>query len=85
MKREYTGRDNYGRPKMDFVNRLRAMSDEDLFEETTKYIWMSGYANNNPRSDYHWMAGATYDEWGYRKKPGEYTRAYDQVHEEANR
>ena len=30
-------------------------------EETERMIWLSAFANNNPRSDYHWRCDACYD------------------------
>ena len=74
---KYTGKDNYGNPKQDYVTRLSSMSDEALFEEAKDKIWLSAYANNNPRSDYHWHADACRDECKSRNKPDIYQRAYD--------
>lgn len=74
---EYVGKDNYGKPKVDYLNRIAAMDDDELYKETEMKIWLSAYANNNPRSDYHWHADACYDECEKRKKPEIYKRAYD--------
>jgi hypothetical protein len=38
------------------------MSLPELMQETESKIWLSAYANNNPRSDYHWHVDACYDE-----------------------
>lgn len=62
-----------------FGERLRGLSDEDLRAECEKYIWLSAYAANNPRSEYHWMCDATYAEGERRGKPEIYKRAYRTV------
>lgn len=45
-------------------------------------IWLSAYADSNPRSDYHWQADACYDEARRRGKPELYQQAWDAVKEE---
>ena len=70
--------DNYGKPKSEYFNNLSKMDDAELFEETKSKIWLSAYANNNPRSDYHWHSDACYDECRKRNKPEIYQRAYDE-------
>lgn len=72
----YVGLDNYKKPKGQFVERIAAMSDDELFEATRNGIWLSAYAGNNPRSDYHWQADVYYDEWKHREKSDEYDRAH---------
>lgn len=59
---DFSGKDNYGKPKQEYVDRIAAMSDAELAKETEHKIWLSGYANNNPRSDYHWHCDACYVE-----------------------
>lgn len=78
----YFGKDNYGRPKREYLEKLAAMTDEQLTEETEKKIWLSAYANNNPRSDYHWNVDACYDEWQRRGKGEEYTAAYGRFYKQ---
>lgn len=75
----YEGKDNYGKPKMEYVDKIVDMTDEDLYEETKRKIWLSAYANNNPRSDYHWQVDACYDEWVKRGNKAGYKKAYDEV------
>ena len=74
---KYEGADNYGKPKADYLARLSCMDDAALLDEAKSKIWLSAYANNNPRSDYHWHADACYDECQKRSKPEIYQRAYD--------
>ena len=74
---KYEGKDNYGKPKSEYLEKLAGMDDDGLFAETKDKIWLSAYANNNPRSDYHWHADACYDECAKRGKPEIYQRAYD--------
>ena len=52
------GNDNYSKPRQNYADRISAMTDEELLKETESTIWLSAYANNNPRSDYHWQADA---------------------------
>ena len=74
----FTGKDNYGKPKQDYLDRIAAMTDSELEQETEQKIWLSGYANNNHRSDYHWHVEACYVEC-QRRDPGMYERAYQTV------
>lgn len=63
----------------EFVASLPAMTDAELTEATKQYIWLSAFANNNPRSAYHPMCDATADEWARRGNPDGYSRAHDAV------
>lgn len=73
------GKDNYGRPRSDYIEKLAALDLEGLYRECKDRIWLSAFANNNPRSDYHWQADACYDECVARLKDDIYSRAYDAV------
>lgn len=73
------GKDNYGKPKQEFADKLAAADDEKFIEIAADKIWLSAYANSNPRSDYHWQADACYDEAQRRGKPGLYSRAWSQA------
>jgi len=53
------------------------MDDTQLFDECKDKIWLSAYANNNPRSDYHWHVDACYDECVRRKKIDLYSKAWN--------
>ena len=74
---KYLGNDNYGKPKRSYVDKLTDLDDRKFYDECEQKIWLSAYANNNPRSDYHWQADACYDEAARRGKPEIYQRAYD--------
>ena len=78
MGERHEGNDNYGKPKQGFLDRIHAMDDEKLERQTGKSIWLSAYANNNPRSDFHWQCDACYDEWQTRDDTEGYVRAYDE-------
>jgi len=75
----YVGKDNDGKPKSDYIIRLREMSDEELIKEMKEKIWLSAYAANNHRSDYHWQCDATYDVGRKRGKPELYKQAHAEV------
>lgn len=71
--------DNYGRPKWDYVRKLQNFSDDELFAETKQMIWLSAYANNNPRSDYHFQCDLCYNECVRRGNEAMYSRAHKQA------
>ena len=73
---KFTGNDNYGKPKRNYLAQLVKMSDKELYEECKSKIWLSAYANNNSRSDYHWHCDACYAECGRRNKKDIYNKAY---------
>jgi hypothetical protein len=73
------GKSNSGKPRQDFADKIGAMDDAALMKETEHYIWLSAFANNNPRSDYHWMADACYDEAQARGKLDIYRAAFGRV------
>ena len=72
------GKDNYGHPRQEFADKIAAMTDEAFINRAKHCIWLSAYANNNPRSDYHWHADACY-EAQRRGKPELYKKAYNQA------
>lgn len=73
------GKDNCGKPRQQFADKIAAMSDDNFVTEAEKTIWLSAYASNNPRSDYHWQASACYGEAKARGKPELYTKAFNLV------
>jgi hypothetical protein len=74
-----SGKDNFGKPRQEFADKIASLHDEDFLECAQKKIWLSAYANNNPRSDYHWQADACYDEAVRRGKVELYQRAYEKA------
>ncbi len=73
--------DNYGRPKSQYYDKLKAMSDGELERESYDMIYHSARCGNNPRSDYHWMVDACYSECLLRGKDrGIYEKAYKQCY-----
>ena len=73
------GRDNYGKLRQEFADRIASLSDSAFVSETEKRIWLSAYAANNPQSDYHWQAQACYAEAQHRGKPELYRTAFNQT------
>ena len=61
-KEKYIGLDNNGKPKSEYINRIVAMDDKAFFDECEQRIWLSAFATNNRRSDYHWQCDACFDE-----------------------
>lgn len=77
---KYSGNDNGGKPKSDYLDRLKTKTIEELEKETKDKIWLSAYAKNNPRSDYHWHVDACYDEIVSRTGNSElYGKCHDYV------
>lgn len=70
------GKDNYGKLKQEFADKLAAADDKEFIKIAEDKIWLSAFANNNPRSDYHWQADACYDEAERRGKPELYSQAW---------
>lgn len=73
------GLDNYGKPRQHFADRIAEMDDARFMKEAEQYIWLSAYAANNPRSDFHWMADSCYDEAKRREKPELYKKAWERA------
>jgi len=76
---KYKGIDNNGCLKTDFLQKLVDSTDEQLKQECEHYIWLSAYASNNPRSDYHYQCDACYDECQRRGKGEIYNKAHKYV------
>lgn len=57
--------------------KLAGLSEGDFFKEVKDMVWLSAYAHNNPRSDYHWQCDLCYDESVRR---GGEDSLYDKAH-----
>jgi hypothetical protein len=73
------GRNNYGQPRQNFADQLALFDDASFQKETEQCVWLSAFANNNLRSDYHWMADACYAEAKRRDKPELYRTAWERA------
>jgi hypothetical protein len=73
------GKDNYGKSRQGFADTLAGFDDVSFIAFAENKVWLSAYADNNRRSDYHWQADACYDEAGRRGKPELYERAWQQA------
>jgi hypothetical protein len=71
-----TGKDNYGRPRQDYADKLAGLDEAGYLAQAEQAIWLAAFASNNPRSDYHWQADACYDEAVRRGNPNLYTQAH---------
>lgn len=67
----------------EFAASLVGMTDEKFVETVEHFVWLSGYAANNPRSAYHWKCDATYDEAKRRGKMWLYQRGWNRAYEQA--
>lgn len=73
------GKDSDGKPRQRFADKLAAASSEEFLKIAEQAIWLSAYANNNPRSDFHWQADACWDEAHRRGQPGMYQMAWERA------
>lgn len=73
------GKDNYGKPRQAYADKLAAADENEYLKIAELAIWLSAYANNNPRSDYHWQADACYDEAVRREKKTLYSKAWERA------
>ena len=73
----YAGKDNYGRPKADYLADIATLDDDEFYRECYSMIYQSARCTNNLGADWHWMADACYDE--SKKRGGKssiYGKAY---------
>lgn len=73
---ELSGKDNAGKPRQLFADKIAALDDAAFVRRASDLIWLSAFANNNPRSDYHWQADACHDEAARRGDPELYNTAW---------
>lgn len=73
------GRDNYGNLRQKFADTLAQLDDKEFVKAAERHIWLSAYAANNYRSDYHWQADACHDESIRRGKQYLYEKAWHQA------
>jgi sulfur transfer protein SufE len=59
-----------------YQDSLELMSDDELLKECKSMIWLSSYASNNEKSEYHWKCDSCYEECYRREKVFIYDRAY---------
>ena len=66
---EYSsGFDNHGNPKKLYTDRIKVMTDSELYDETRTKIYLSARCANNHRSDYHWQTDLLYSESEIRRE-----------------
>lgn len=59
-----------------YLAKLPTMTDDELRKACNQMIWLSAYANNNPRSNYHRMCDACHDECNRRGKVNIYSEEH---------
>jgi hypothetical protein len=60
-----------------------SLDDDAFVERAETQIWLSAFANNNPRAPAHKEADAAYDEAERRGKPWLYNRAWNAAYRSA--
>ncbi len=76
----FPGKDNYREPKSKYIAHIATMDEDVLLQQTQNKIWLAAFANNNPRSDYHWHVDVLYAEWKFRGKLDQYQVAWDKAY-----
>lgn len=76
---EYKGLDNSGQPKLRYLNKICQMSEDEIYQETKNKIWLSAYASNNHRSDYHWQCDYCWNVLSFRGLSDVYKAAWEAV------
>ena len=74
------GKSNYGKPRQEYADKIAALNENEFLKEAEHMIWLSAYASNNRKSDYHWQCDACYTEAQRRGKP----ELYSEVHRRAS-
>jgi len=69
--------------KRDYQQKIAYMQPDELFKETKLKIWLSAFANNNPKAPAHWEVDLCYDEWEKRGDKKSYSRAHAEVVKES--
>ena len=69
--------------KTEYGTKLALLDAPALRKESNQMIWLSAYANNNPRSDYHWQVDMVYDECKRRNNPEIYEQEHAKLLKEA--
>ncbi len=64
-----------------FIAEIKTLDDGPLQRRTENLIWLSAFANNNPRAPAHWQVDLCYDEWVSRGKSWRYQAAYNDAYE----
>jgi hypothetical protein len=67
----------------EYIEKLKNMTDDELVNEVEQKVWLSAYANNNPRSIYHKECDATSEECFSRRKPWLYSKGFNAAYESA--
>ncbi len=73
------GKDNSGKPRQLFADKIASISDAEFLKVAEQTIWLSAFANNNRRSDYHWQADACAEEATRRGQPELYQQAWERA------
>ena len=67
---------------IEYRARIAGLDDAAFEEEAKSKIWLSAYAANNPKSDYHWHCDLCYDE--SVRRGGEKAPIYSAAHKRAS-
>lgn len=70
------GLDNYGRPRINQIEELKKLNDNEYIDKVSGWIYMSAFCNNNPIADWHWLVDAAYAEAERRGNGKLYDKAW---------
>ena len=65
------------KPRLAYGLKVWLMTDEQMYVQTEQMIWLSAFAANNPRSDYHWKVDFLYAECVRRGREDLYQKAWE--------
>lgn len=63
----------------EYKRALRELGNDELYEETTRMIYLSSIRYDVGAEDCHWKVGLIFVEWFERDLASEYERAHDEV------
>lgn len=66
--------------RAEYEAKLQAMTDAELVKAAETQVWLSAFANNNPRAPAHWKVDMVSDEAERRGKPWLYQQGWNDAY-----
>lgn len=60
----------------EYIMKLAVLNIQQLRKECSQFKWLTEYVSNKPRSRFHWMCAAMYNECVRRGRIDIYNEAY---------
>lgn len=74
---------DFDKAEAEYLEELRGLDEAQLRKEANQMIWLSAYASNNARSDYHWKVDAVFGECERRGRGDIYREEHAKLMREA--